>query len=214
VAIAQKILNIMKKVEKIDSSQMKFGNTDYQYISEAELTKKIREAMIEENVIIVPTGGDICTTEHYELETMRNNGPQKRNVFMSAVNMSYMAIDADDGSSIPLFGYGVGMDDGDKCGAKAMTAAFKVMQRQLFFIPSPSKDDPDTTASGEYNQPSASNPENPGDIVFKGGKHTGKTIREVAEVDRDYLVWMVEKSEKTPKDMREAASKVLADSSH
>ena len=211
MAIAQKILNIMKKVDKVDSSQMKFGNTDYQYISEAELTKKIREAMIEEGVVIVPVEGTGSSTS-YEIEGKYG----KRNVFMSDVHINYKAIDTEDNSELPLFGFGVGMDEGDKCGAKAMTAAFKVMQRQLFFIPSPSKDDPDTTASGAYNdggkEPLAT--EDPGSIVFKGGKHSGKTLRDVMIEDRGYLVWMVEKSDKTPKEMRDAAAKLLAEGSH
>lgn len=217
MAIAAKILEIMKKVGKIDASKMQFGSTNYNFISEAELTKAIREAMIEVGVVIVPTvskasfsGGE---TEKHELETVRNGQPVKRNVFLSSVGMCYKAIDIEDNSEIDLFGYGVGMDDGDKCGAKAMTAAFKAMQRQLFFIPSPSKEDPDTTASEAYN-PKPESTGNPEDIVFQGGKHAGKTLKDVLELDRSYLVWMVEKSDKTPKEMREAAKALLEKSSH
>ena len=213
MAIEKKILEIMKRVEKIDSSKMEFGNTKYNFISEAELTKAIREAMIEVGVIIVPAPGGYQSTEKHEMQTMKNGQPSVRNVFMSEAAVCYKAVDTEDGTSLELFGFGVGMDDGDKCGAKAMTAAFKAMQRQLFFIPSPSKEDPDTTPSGHYNQVDdvARDPE---EIVFQGGKHAGKTLKEVLEADRSYLVWMVEKSDKTPKELRDAAKKLLEQSSH
>lgn len=214
MAVAAKILEVMKRVEKVAASKMEFGSTKYNYISEADLTEAIRVAMLEVGMVIVPTGVEFADqrVKREDIVTTYNGNEKKRVAFMADVVVNYLAIDTEDGSTLPLVGYGSGMDEGDKCTAKAMTAAFKVMQRQAFFIPSPSKDDPDTTASGAYNGTTSNTdrvaPET-GEFTFKGGKHAGKTMVQVLEADRSYLEWIVNKSDSTPASVKAEAKRLL-----
>lgn len=204
----------MQKVQNIESSRMKFGNTEYDYISEAELTKAIRDAMIEEGLIICPYGEPTQNTQLIQKE--------KGFTVLSDVVLKYTIADIDaetwrEGTDyIIVGGAGQGMDVGDKALSKAMTAAFKVMQRQTFMIPSPGRLDPDTTASDSFhktaNQKSSSSIA-PDDFKLTWGKFEGKTLKQLAEGTTDeksYLVWLAKDGTKVNDDVKQAAKSLIA----
>lgn len=198
--IYEKLFTIMQEMKDFESSKMEFGKTKYNYLSELEVTSKLRELMIREKVLLMPT-------EVVENTILARDNP------LTNVVVTYNFINVEDPEeALVVCGAGQGYDSADKSLPKAMTAAFKVMQRQTFAIPSPSKDDPDTTASDSYhnntlpfkkpdtssqNQNSDNTPAE--DAVIPFGTHKGKTLKELManKTGRSYIDWLANKSETT-----------------
>jgi len=186
--IEEKLFKIMEAIDHVDTSKMEFGRTKYNYISEQEVTTRLREEMIKNKVVVFPT------SVMYSTQTLRDNT-------LTDVSVMYRFVDVEDGSYVDVAGGGQGYDQADKAFSKAMTAAFKVMQRQTFAIPSPSKDDPDTFASESYSNKSASTtpavepPKDPESIEIHFGTHKGKTLKELSstKTGRSYIEWLATK---------------------
>lgn len=132
--VAKKILQVMQKVQylkkdgKVDAE--KFG-IKYNYLSEAKITDNIRTACINAGLIIFPA---VC-------EPLPSNDTFQR------VKVGYRILDVDSGDSFYCEMLGLGQDKGDKSIYKALTGAYKYMQRQVFAIPT--GDDPDKVCSEE-----------------------------------------------------------------
>ena len=188
MSVIQKIHEVMKKVDHVDPSKMEFGKTKYNYISEAELTSTLRTAMIEVGLVVYPT--------NLRSRTMLDGGKTLSDAEVTYVIADVEANDWVEGISyITTSGAGQGADSADKALSKAMTAAYKVMQRQVFMIPSPGRDDPDTTPSEAYSAPQrhTAAPAAHGKGVFSGGKYAGKTYEEAITIDRSYCEWAANK---------------------
>jgi hypothetical protein len=135
VKVAQKIFKIMGMVEYLKKDgKVEFGSTKYKYLSEEKITQQIREKLLEVGLIIVPTKCKVM-----ELPNQ-----------CEAVEMEYAIIDTDTGESIEVSIAGKGQDKGDKSMYKALTGAYKYMQRQTFAIPT--GDDPDKISSDEMEE--------------------------------------------------------------
>lgn len=132
--VAKKILQVMQKVQylkkdgKVDAE--KFG-IKYNYLSEAKITDNIRTACINAGLIIFPIFCETLPTP----DTFQK------------VKVGYRLIDVDSGDSYYCEMLGLGQDKGDKSIYKALTGAYKYMQRQVFAIPT--GDDPDKVCSEE-----------------------------------------------------------------
>lgn len=133
-SVAKKILQVMQKVQYLKKdgrvNSEKFG-INYNYLSESKITDNIRTACIEAGLIIMPV---------YCEQLPAPDTFQK-------VKMGYRLIDVDTGDSYYCEMLGLGQDKGDKSIYKALTGAYKYMQRQVFAIPT--GDDPDKVCSEE-----------------------------------------------------------------
>ena len=132
VKVAAKIAKVMGQVEYLKKDgRVEFGGTKYNYLSEAKITHQIREKTLEVGLVIVPVSCKVM-----ELPNQ-----------CEAVEMGYAIIDIESGEAINVNVAGKGQDKGDKSMYKAMTGAYKYMQRQTFAIPT--GDDPDKVSSDE-----------------------------------------------------------------
>lgn len=133
--VAEKIAKVMSQVEYLKKDgRVEFGATKYNYLSEAKITHQIREKTLEVGLVILPVACKII-----ELPNQ-----------CEAVEMSYAIIDTKSGESITVSIAGKGQDKGDKSMYKALTGAYKYMQRQVFAIPT--GDDPDKVSSDEVEE--------------------------------------------------------------
>lgn len=184
--VCAKILKVMEQVESVEASQMKQG-PKYNYISEAVLTKAIRKAFLDLKLVMFPE--NVCTATKVLQDQDKDGNP--RNVIYTEGNTHYRIVDTESGQWIQVAGASGGMDFGDKSVNKAMTGVFKMTQRQTFMIPSPERDDPDNTPSGQYQKGNAAKPaaggqNDPGTVVVKyHDKYKGKTIAEIWAIDQD-----------------------------
>lgn len=133
LTLHQKISRIMSEVQYLrKDGRVNFGNTNYGYLSEEKVTTEIRQACIKYGVIIFPIEAH----------------PEKIGQLVQ-VTMKYKIVDVDTGDYEILSTIGHGADSQDKGAGKAMTNAYKYMQRHTFAIPS--GDDPDKICSEQMD---------------------------------------------------------------
>lgn len=176
MSIQTKIAAIMKAVKFIEKDgRVKFGNTDYAYMSEEKITTKIRGEMTKNGIIMYPI----------ETEFQLDNGGK-----MTTVVQTFRIQDIDDNSYIDVKCGGQGVDSADKGIAKAMTMCFKYVQRQAFMIPT--GDDPDKHASAELV--AEEKIVRADDIMTLGKKHSNMTWKQVLDKDRQYLEYLAKQN--------------------
>jgi outer membrane protein OmpA-like peptidoglycan-associated protein len=135
VKVAAKIAKVMGMIEYLKKDgRVEFGGTKYNYLSEAKITQQIREKTLEVGLVIVPVSCKVMELPNQS----------------EAVEMGYAIIDTESGEAINVNVAGKGQDKGDKSMYKAMTGAYKYMQRQTFAIPT--GDDPDKISSDEVEE--------------------------------------------------------------
>jgi len=121
VGIAQKILNIMGKIQPV----VKDGWNDFQkykYVMEGDILELIRPLLIEERLVIIPSVVSVR-----EL-------PQQGKQLVTEAGVDYLIIDLDSGEQITTRWYGYGGDTGDKGIYKAYTGANKYCLLKTFGI--------------------------------------------------------------------------------
>jgi hypothetical protein len=177
IKLYNKILNVMRKVKGIEKKgEVSFKSTKYAYQREEDITAAIREACIEEGLVIIPIDCHVVNTTSTNVE----------------ITMDYKIVDADTGEFEIIGIGGEGQDNGDKKMYKALTGAYKYMQKQVFHLTS-QENDPDDIPSPEKPNTTPSTPDNYLDTVFKAGKHKGKTLGEVVKIDIRYIEWLAGK---------------------
>lgn len=194
MSIAEKLVSVMGELDKIDPSLMEFGRTKYAYLSENAITPEVKRLFVEHGLAIVPTNIS------FQSDTVDGN-------VHAVVIVNYTLVDAETGETLAGAGIGEGMDKGDKAVPKACTAALKQFMRHLLLIPSPDRLDPDNTASESYRGKPAAAPapaayrpapapsappaggydNDPSKMFLKFGKHKGRSLAELVEVDPDEL---------------------------
>jgi hypothetical protein len=133
--VAKKIIEVMNKVSYLKKDgNVNFNTTKYGYLSEEKITQAISKARAEVGLAILP----IDIVEEYE------TGKRSR------VVVTYLFIDADSGETLTAKMGGHGVDTQDKALNKALTQAFKYLQRQTFGIAT--GDDPDKISSAELDE--------------------------------------------------------------
>ena len=127
----KKILNVMEKVQHLEKDgKIAYGSTKYNYVTEQKVTSTVRQALIEEGLVILP----IAITP----ERVDN---------LTTILCCYKIIDIDTGQFEELVSVGQGSDSQDKGSNKALTGAYKYLLLRTFAIPT--GDDPDKTSSPE-----------------------------------------------------------------
>lgn len=131
-ALGKKILAVMKEVGPIaKDARNEFHK--YDYVSDAAVVRAMRDAMISNGLILVPS--------HVE----RRHNPTLTD--LTELTVEYTLIDVDSGESIKSFAMGDGSDKGDKGIYKAMTGAEKYYLTKTFLIPT--EDDPEKEAKSK-----------------------------------------------------------------
>jgi len=153
-AVAEKILKVMMAIDYLKKDgNVQYGSTRYSYLSEEKVTSCIREAMRDAGLVIVPVGMEVISEKDIQVKSGTS--------VKTLIKVNYLFVDTDTGESIQASALGEGMDVGDKGIYKAMTGAYKYVQRETFMIPT--GDDPDKTSSDELaerNGRSGSKPAN------------------------------------------------------
>ena len=129
----RKISAVMKKVAYLQKDdQVSFGNTKYKAISEEKVTSAVREALIEEGLVIFP------------IEQIHS-----KEGTLTSVDVKYKIVDIETGEHEIIVSSGTGADTQDKGVGKAMTYAYKYLLLRTFAIPT--GEDPDKISSAEID---------------------------------------------------------------
>ncbi|MCY9513275.1 ERF family protein [Paenibacillus apiarius] len=129
----QKMSAVMQKVDYLQKDdRVEFGTTKYNAISEEKVTSAVREALIEQKLVIFP----------FEQEHRRDGN-------LTSVDVKYKIVDTETGEYEVIVSSGTGSDTQDKGVGKAMTYAYKYLLLRTFAIPT--GEDPDKTSSAELD---------------------------------------------------------------
>lgn len=183
------------------TGKVSYGKTNYEYVEDTELLKRMRKLFADVGLVIVQTDakevgyqGDLCRVE-----------------------TTYQIVDVETGDCVFGSGYGHGKDGQDKGGNKAITAALKFFFSKTFLIPmggdpdayepsqkssnnnrsrqpqqhrEPAPQPPRGQQQPQQSQPQQSNKGGYRSATMPAGKHEGKTLEQVAQEDFDYLKWV------------------------
>ena len=201
LAVMRKIHLLREKVKEVEASKMEAGRQKYNYLSERALTTTIRPVMQELGLVAVPVKSEQTTTSY----DMGVKDGETRRVLLTEAQKVFMVMDVETGDSIMISVEGSGADTLDKGCNKAVTCATKNFYKDLLNLPSPEREDPDTTASPSYSNRGTSSysANDPGSIQLKYGTHAGKTLRqlfdenpeEVEKLANGTSKWIAEKAQ-------------------
>lgn len=180
VLVMLKIYKLRNMVTDVESSRMDSAGMHYNYLSERALTTTIRPKMQELGLVAVPVKTVSKTTAFLMGE--KDDG-KPRYVLLTEESKQYLVMDVDSGDYIIISVEGSGADTMDKGTNKAETCAKKNFYKELLNLPSPDREDPDTTPSTGSYTPQSSGYGSVGDIKLKFGVHAGKTIKQLYEED-------------------------------
>ena len=200
-AVMRKIHLLREKVKDVEASKMEAGRQKYNYLSERTLTTTIRPVMQALGLVAVPVESEQKTVSY----DMGVKDGETRRLLLTEATKKFMVMDIDTGDYIIISVEGSGADTMDKGCNKAVTCATKNFYKDLLNLPSPERDDPDTTASPSYGNRGTSsyNANDVGSIKLKFGVHAGKTLRqlfdenpeEVEKLANGTSKWIAEKAQ-------------------
>ena len=200
--VMAKIHKLRNLVSDVVASRMDSAGMHYNYLSERTLTTTVRPHMQDLGLVAVPVKTESKTISHLVGE--KDGKP--RYVLLTEESKQYLVMDVKSGDYIIISVEGSGADTMDKGTNKAETCAKKNFYKELLNLPSPDKDDPDTTPSlpqetvqKTYSSKSSNGV---GDITLKFGPHAGKTIKQLYEENPDEIkkmangksAWLAEKA--------------------
>lgn len=148
INIAKAILEVMKEVTNIEKKMnVGSGSFTYKAISDSMVRSQIKDAMVKNGLLIVPTGVSAKTTT----DRWDEGGKSKQSILTEATT-TYLLIH-ESGESIPLAGYGQGVDTQDKGAGKATTYALKNVLLDTFLVIKGEDMDTDKTHSNDLPVP-------------------------------------------------------------
>lgn len=127
------ILKVMKKVEYLNKSE---AVQNFKAVSSEKVTIAVREALIENNLTIVPIS--VQPTRAHEVWEEQG---KRKNQFVTHVLCTYKITHCETGESETFMSEGTGIDTLDKAPGKALTYAMKSALLALFMIPTGHKED-------------------------------------------------------------------------
>lgn len=182
--LVSKLCELRKDINEIElkKSTMKTNQFSYEYLGEAELNESIRPLLDKHGILVVPISdnGNYVDTQKVVVEV---NGSQKVS-YMTTMQQAYLVAEKKEGQYMIIVSTGSGQDSGDKGANKAVTGCIKNVFKALGLIPSPKKEDNDSTPSPSYNKPHT---EKNGEFAFQYGEFAGKTIKEAFDMNPDGL---------------------------
>jgi hypothetical protein len=128
----EKINKIMAEVKSLQKDgKVAFGNTKYNFLSEAKTTETFREKLVENKLVLLPL-----------LVDEKKDGQITHGIY------KYRLVNAENPDEyIDLMTGGQGHDSADKGSGKASSYAYKYLLWRTFAVPS--NDDPDSISSNE-----------------------------------------------------------------
>jgi len=133
--IYQKISKIMSEVNSLKKDgKVAFGNTRYNFLSEAKTTQIFREKFVENGLVLLPI----------KANDVKDGSVTKGHYIYRLINVD------DPAEFIDLETTGQGHDSSDKGSGKASSYAYKYLLWRTFAIPS--NDDPDNISSAETTE--------------------------------------------------------------
>lgn len=187
--LAQKLLNIMEAVKYIQKrGYNKFHK--YSYATETDVAEAVREEMIKQKVVAIPT---IIEDSLREVQSRKGDTN-----YIAKVKIKHTFIDIESGKSIEFIMVGEGQDAGDKAIYKAITGAQKYALMKLFMIPT--GDDPELDKQGETeDKPKMTKNELLDKIKaveVNDEKYPGKNLVEIYDADKEHLAHLAKKADK------------------
>lgn len=156
--ITKAILEVMKEVTNIEKSMnVGTGNSSYRAISDSMVRSQIKDSMMKNGLVIVPTIVSATTkVDRWEEEDQYSKSEPKakksKQLILTEAHTSYLLIH-DSGESITLAGYGQGTDSQDKGAGKATTYALKNVLLDTFLVIKGEDMDTDKTHSNDLPVP-------------------------------------------------------------
>ncbi len=140
--IYEKINAIMGEVKSLQKDgRIAFGNTKYNYLSEAKTTETFRDPFVKYKLVLLPI-----------------NAVEFKDGQITHGTYTYRLINAENPEEwVDLMSCGQGHDTADKGSGKASSYAYKYLLWRTFAVPS--NDDPDQISSDEINAGTAKNAE-------------------------------------------------------
>lgn len=152
--LVQAIINVMGEVDNIDKNlDVGTGASSYKGVSDKDVKKVIRKAMMKHGLVILPIGIKNNTQIDRWEEVYKDSRKQRQQV-TTEVTTKYLLMHKS-GASQVITGFGQGVDSQDKAAGKATTYALKNALLYLFLVPTGSLDDTDNTHSDQYSVPPA-----------------------------------------------------------
>lgn len=137
--IAKAILEVMKEVTNIEKSMnVGTGESSYKAISDSMVRSQIKDVMIKNGLVIIPTGVTASTkVDRWEEEDKYSKSEPKakksKQSILTDAHTKYLLIH-ESGESLELAGYGQGVDSQDKGAGKATTYALKNVLLDTFLV--------------------------------------------------------------------------------
>lgn len=144
--LAKKIVAVMDEVGQIEKDRTikdRNGKDMYDYLSEEQTTGALQRAFIKVGLVVMPH--EVLEHEAFYVESEKFDKVTKTPI--TYVKMRYKIIDPDSGAFDFVEAIGYGNDTGDKASNKALTNAFKYVQRQTFAISTGAEEEADHTSS-------------------------------------------------------------------
>lgn len=183
--ICKKILAIMKDVEYVQKDgKNKFQN--YNYVSEANISEKVRQSMVTNGIIAVPNVANISVIPAGKT----NSGAEQR---LTTVDLITEWIDSESGESITVSMSGQGIDTGDKGVYKAITGANKYTLMKMFQI-----------ATGDDPEKEEEQPKQQEKQPTEKPTQTNESMSEIREKVNSGLKWMLDNGVKSNDQIRDA----------
>jgi hypothetical protein len=148
-SLVAKLSEVMKEVKYIEKKGYNSFHK-YKYATESDVAEKVRESLVERNVIMVPNMVSHDVREH--------TNAKGKTEYIVTVNMEFKFMDGDNGQEITFNMYGEGQDAGDKAVYKAITGAQKYALMKVFMIPT--GDDPEADNSTDERNAGNTNKQN------------------------------------------------------
>ncbi len=194
--LAKAILNVMRAVTGFSKDMtVGEGKNAYKAVSYTQVSQKIREAMINEGLIIIPVEIRKTTTvERWEATEWDNYKKAEvvkmKQQVMTEAHVIYQLMHTDSGESMNVEGYGIGVDSQDKSAGKATTYALKYALIYTFLVPNGLEDvDGDKTPSDNYEVPKATPKK---EAPKTATKPVQKKKIETTEQERKLMIWVNE----------------------
>lgn len=150
-----KIVNVMNTIGQLQKDGEvtdRNGKKMYNYLSEEQTTGELQRACIEHKLVIFPV-----KVEPELMMVKITKFDKEVEAAVTKVVVTYKIVDAETGEHDFIMSIGYGSDDQDKGSNKAMTGAYKYMQRQTFMISTGDDGDHVSTdkLNSQYERPKA-----------------------------------------------------------
>lgn len=149
--LAKAVIKVMEECTTIEKGMtVGSGGWSYKGVADKDVKLMVSRSMRNNGLIILPIGIEPKTTVHNYQETNHKGEVKNKTSVFTEVVTKYKLLHTS-GEEQELYGYGHGIDNGDKAAGKATTYALKYALLYMFMIATGAIDDSDNTHSDELN---------------------------------------------------------------